>query len=69
MYINILNSILKYIKFEFLIIMLINAFLVPLHTLKMAINPYGEGGACAKVVKVLKEAPLNGIIKKTFYDL
>ena len=39
MYINILNSILKYIKFEFLIIMLINAFLVPLHTLKMAINP------------------------------
>jgi GDP/UDP-N,N'-diacetylbacillosamine 2-epimerase (hydrolysing) len=38
-------------------------------TLKMAINPYGEGGACAKVVKVLKEAPLNGIIKKTFYDL
>ena len=32
-------------------------------------NPYGEGGASAKVVKALKEASLAGIIKKTFHDL
>ena len=32
-------------------------------------NPYGEGGASAKIVKVLKEASLEGIVKKTFYDL
>ena len=34
-----------------------------------AINPYGEGGASARIVKVLKEASLEGIVKKTFYDL
>ena len=35
-----------------------------------AINsPYGEGGASAWVVKALKEASLEGIIKKTFHDL
>ena len=32
-------------------------------------NPYGEGGASAKVVNTLKHYPLEGIIKKTFYDL
>lgn len=32
-------------------------------------NPYGEGGASARVVKVLKEASLDGIVKKTFHDL
>ena len=32
-------------------------------------NPYGEGGASARIVKVLKEASLEGIVKKTFYDL
>ena len=32
-------------------------------------NPYGDGGASARVVKVLKEASLQGIIKKTFHDL
>ena len=51
MYINILNSILKYIKFEFLIIMLINAFLVPLHTLKMAINPSDKRNITAITAK------------------
>ena len=35
-----------------------------------AINsPYGEGGASVRVVKALKEASLEGIIKKTFHDL
>ena len=32
-------------------------------------NPYGEGGASARVVKTLKESSLEGIIKKTFHDL
>lgn len=32
-------------------------------------NPYGEGGASLKIVKVLKEVSLDGIIKKPFYDL
>ena len=32
-------------------------------------NPYGEGGASARVVKKLKEFSLEGIIKKTFHDL
>jgi GDP/UDP-N,N'-diacetylbacillosamine 2-epimerase (hydrolysing) len=32
-------------------------------------NPYGEGGASARVVKTLKEFSLEGIIKKTFHDL
>jgi len=37
--------------------------------LAATINPYGEGGASARIVKVLKEASLEGIVKKTFYDL
>ena len=32
-------------------------------------NPYGDGGASARIVKELKEASLEGIVKKTFYDL
>jgi GDP/UDP-N,N'-diacetylbacillosamine 2-epimerase (hydrolysing) len=32
-------------------------------------NPYGEGGASAKVVNTLKHYPLGDIVKKTFYDL
>ena len=32
-------------------------------------NPYGEGGASTKVVNTLKHYPLDGIVKKTFYDL
>jgi GDP/UDP-N,N'-diacetylbacillosamine 2-epimerase (hydrolysing) len=32
-------------------------------------NPYGEGGASARVVRALKEASLEGIVKKTFHDL
>jgi GDP/UDP-N,N'-diacetylbacillosamine 2-epimerase (hydrolysing) len=33
------------------------------------INPYGEGGASAKVVNTLKHYPLDDIVKKSFYDL
>ena len=32
-------------------------------------NPYGEGGASAKIVKILQTASLEGIVKKTFHDL
>lgn len=38
-------------------------------SLTKVINPYGEGGASAKVVNTLKHYPLEGIVKKTFYDL
>jgi GDP/UDP-N,N'-diacetylbacillosamine 2-epimerase (hydrolysing) len=38
-------------------------------SLTEVINPYGEGGASAKVVNTLKHYPLEGIIKKTFHDL
>jgi GDP/UDP-N,N'-diacetylbacillosamine 2-epimerase (hydrolysing) len=32
------------------------------------INPYGEGGASTKIVNTLKHYPLDGIVKKTFFD-
>lgn len=34
-----------------------------------AVNPYGDGGASAKVLAVLKSHRLEGITKKSFYDL
>ncbi len=33
------------------------------------INPYGEGGASAKIVNILKRYPVKDIVKKFFYDL
>ena len=38
-------------------------------SLAMTTNPYGEGGASFKVVNLLKDALLDGIIQKTFHDL
>ena len=38
-------------------------------SLKQASNPYGTGGASNRVVKFLKHCSLNGISKKSFYDL
>lgn len=38
-------------------------------SLSQVINPYGEGGASAKVLQTLKHYELDGIVKKTFYDL
>lgn len=32
-------------------------------------NPYGEGGASEKVVRTIKQCALDGIAKKSFYDL
>jgi GDP/UDP-N,N'-diacetylbacillosamine 2-epimerase (hydrolysing) len=37
--------------------------------LEMTFNPYGEGDASLKVLNVLRDVPLDGIIQKTFYDL
>ena len=38
-------------------------------SLHKMINPYGEGGASAKVVNTLKRYPVKDIVKKFFYDL
>jgi GDP/UDP-N,N'-diacetylbacillosamine 2-epimerase (hydrolysing) len=38
-------------------------------SLHKVINPYGEGGASTKVVNTLKCYPVEGIVKKFFYDL
>lgn len=32
-------------------------------------NPYGEAGACARIVEVLESHPLDSILKKSFKDL
>lgn len=37
--------------------------------LPTTVNPYGNGGASEKIVRVLKDYPLEGILKKSFYDL
>jgi len=33
------------------------------------VNPYGEGGASSRILKVLREIPLEGLTKKTFRDI
>lgn len=38
-------------------------------TLAQVVNPYGEGGASAKVLEVIKNYPLEHIVKKAFHDL
>jgi GDP/UDP-N,N'-diacetylbacillosamine 2-epimerase (hydrolysing) len=38
-------------------------------TLSRVVNPYGQGGASAKVVDGLKRCTLNSLVKKTFHDL
>ncbi len=37
-------------------------------SLKNTINPYGNGGASAKIAKIIGEHSLEGILKKQFYD-
>ena len=37
--------------------------------LKTVRNPYGEGGASDKIVPILRDYPLETILKKTFHDL
>lgn len=38
-------------------------------SLKGTMNPYGAGGATRKILEVIKDYPLKGILKKSFYDL
>lgn len=38
-------------------------------TLKTVKNPYGEGCASRKIIKIIKEIDLKNILKKSFYDL
>ncbi len=38
-------------------------------TLARVHNPYGEGGASDKIVSVLRDYPLDAILKKTFFDI
>ncbi len=37
-------------------------------TLPTTVNPYGGGGASEQIVRVLKDYPLDGVLKKSFYD-
>lgn len=37
--------------------------------LKTVRNPYGEGGASERIVQVLRDYPLESILKKSFHDL
>ncbi len=41
-------------------------FLLELETVQ---NPYGEGGASKKIVKILRDYPLESILKKPFHNL
>jgi len=38
-------------------------------SLIQAHNPYGEGGASQKIVKIIKSFEFDNIVKKVFYDL
>jgi GDP/UDP-N,N'-diacetylbacillosamine 2-epimerase (hydrolysing) len=38
-------------------------------TCKTMVNPYGDGGASQKIVQVLQDYPLDGILKKSFYNI
>ncbi|WP_445366945.1 UDP-N-acetylglucosamine 2-epimerase [Methylomonas sp. BW4-1] len=39
------------------------------NTLARVENPYGQGGASAKIKELLKHAPVDGLLKKRFFDL
>jgi GDP/UDP-N,N'-diacetylbacillosamine 2-epimerase (hydrolysing) len=38
-------------------------------SLKTTINPYGIGGASAKIFEIIREIPLERMVNKIFYDL
>ena len=40
-----------------------------IHQLKTAENPYGNGGASSSIVESLEKLSLEGLLKKSFYDL
>ncbi len=37
--------------------------------LDQTVNPYGNGGASKKIVKVLSTCPIDNLLKKSFYDI
>jgi GDP/UDP-N,N'-diacetylbacillosamine 2-epimerase (hydrolysing) len=37
-------------------------------SLSQVLNPYGEGGASEKIIKSIKSAALDNVLKKRFYD-
>ncbi len=37
--------------------------------LEQVVNPYGDGGVAEKVLAVIRDYPLDGILKKSFFDL
>jgi len=37
-------------------------------SLKKIVNPYGNGGTAEKIVTIIKDYPLEGILKKNFHD-
>jgi GDP/UDP-N,N'-diacetylbacillosamine 2-epimerase (hydrolysing) len=39
------------------------------HTLADSENPYGDGGASEKIVKLLMDVDLTNVVKKHFYDI
>jgi len=32
-------------------------------------NPYGDGGASARIVEIIAKQPLDGLLRKSFFDL
>jgi GDP/UDP-N,N'-diacetylbacillosamine 2-epimerase (hydrolysing) len=38
-------------------------------TLRDVRNPYGDGGACERIVRQLERTSLEGLLSKSFYDL
>ena len=37
--------------------------------IKNSINPYGNGGASKKIIKILKKKEIKNLIVKKFYDI
>jgi len=37
--------------------------------IKSTVSPYGDGGVSEKIIQHIQEIPLQGIVKKTFYNL
>ena len=54
---SIINSIKKALSFDFQ------------ESIKKTINPYGNGGASAKIVKILENYNFDDILKKNFYNI
>ena len=38
-------------------------------SLKIIVNPYGDGYASQKIIEEIKKVDLQNILKKSFYDL